>query len=91
MIDGERFISLYGEKGARLTSSQSIHSTSKTSSDSWVLKLVSPFMFLGPTIHARRLKNLTLDSVVSKSKWSKLRGRLVDEWREGVLYVRLCS
>ncbi|KAH6917955.1 hypothetical protein BKA70DRAFT_5106 [Coprinopsis sp. MPI-PUGE-AT-0042] len=84
---GERFMSLHGEKGARLSSSQTIYSSTAGSSDSWFLRLISLFMFLGPTIHAQRLKKLTLDSIVSKREWSKLRERLVEEWREGILYA----
>ncbi|KAG2008408.1 hypothetical protein CC2G_013844 [Coprinopsis cinerea AmutBmut pab1-1] len=80
----ERFICLHGEKGARLESNQSIYGVWRRS---WFLKILATVMAFGPSMHFRRLKAVTVDSIVSKHAWSKCRSKLLEEWRDVILYA----
>ncbi|KAJ3505990.1 hypothetical protein NMY22_g17391 [Coprinellus aureogranulatus] len=137
----ERFINLYGERGARLNYNQSIHysphrrkkyvptpsytsvqkipwykrlfqSPFKTKalddyqdderrveadppidkrakqmhhSSKW-MHIVSLLMFGGPGVHIRRLRDMTVDRVVSKTALAKYIDRMMEEWRDVTLY-----
>ncbi|KAF5329995.1 hypothetical protein D9611_010429 [Ephemerocybe angulata] len=134
----ERFINLYGERGARLNLTQSIHYSphrrqkwveastlgqhkpwwtaifgSSTSSDTdssrselvavdadpvpdpavramaknslW-MTLLSIVMFGSPTMHMRRLRDMTVDEIVSKHTLAKFAEKMVEEWRDITLY-----
>jgi hypothetical protein len=82
--DYHRFLNLFGERGVRLNSYQSIYPPSK---NSWSMKVISPLMLFGPEGHLKRLKITTVDYMVTQRLWDSFTEKTFDEWRETILYV----
>ncbi|KAF6764327.1 hypothetical protein DFP72DRAFT_799998 [Ephemerocybe angulata] len=86
----ERFINLYGERGARLNLTQSIHYSPHRlramAKNSLWMTLLSIVMFGSPAMHMRRLRDMTVDEMVSKHTLAKFAEKMVEEWRDITLY-----
>lgn len=54
---------------------------------SFIMNLATIFMFGGPYVHAKRLKDITLDQIVNKDLLEKYTEKMVAEWRDVALYV----
>jgi hypothetical protein len=147
-VDDERFLNLYGDKAARLSTTQSVHFSEhrrkkigdpapplaeNATQEPWyrriskavlpwtwqrrseddgpsdanhvdatppvdteardmqrnspLLNIFSLFMFGGPGIHMKRLRELTVDRIVRKHGFEKYVEKMVGEWRDITLYV----
>ena len=53
------------------------------------MRVISPFLLYGAEAHLRRLQEMTTDSVVNEVLWKEMLGRITDEWRDFIIYVRL--
>jgi hypothetical protein len=82
--DYDRFLNLFGERVVRLNAYQSIYPPSQ---NSWFMKVISPLMLFGPEGHLGRLKNTTVDYMVSRRLWDSFTEKTFGEWRETILYV----
>ncbi len=86
MADHERLLHLHGEEMARLDVDQSIHPERKRT---LLISLFAPFLIFGPSVYLRKLKSISVDSLVRKRDWTTLQKDLIDEWKEITLYVSL--
>lgn len=48
--------------------------------------MLSLVMFGGPGVHLKRLRDMTVDRVVSKTVLAKYMERMIEEWRDVTLY-----
>ena len=71
---------------ARLNRNRSIHPERQRT---LLMTVVSPFVFYGAEAHLKKLQEITTDSLVNDTLWEEMLGRITDEWREFVIYVRL--
>ena len=86
MADHERLLHLHGEEMARLDVDQSIHPERKRT---LLISLLAPFLVFGPSVYLRKLKSISVDSLVRKRDWTTLQQDLINEWKEITLYVSL--
>ncbi|KAF9010175.1 hypothetical protein BDQ17DRAFT_1004707 [Cyathus striatus] len=80
----ERFLNLYGERGARLNKNQSIHPDRPRT---LLLTIFSPLLLYGPETHYNQLKEMSVDSLVNEPSWVHILKKLTDEWKEFTLYA----
>ena len=71
---------------ARLNRNQSIHPERHRT---LLMTIISPFLLYGAEAHLRKLQEITTDSLVNEVLWKDMLGRITDEWREFIIYVRL--
>ena len=55
------------------------------------MKLISPFLLYGPEVYLRKLKEISVDSLVKQHHWSNFSKKVTDEWKEFTLYVRMAG
>ncbi|KAG6889437.1 hypothetical protein C0995_001205 [Termitomyces sp. Mi166 len=67
MLIRDRFINYHGQYGARLNSSQSIH-TDEIPKRTWLIKTFSPFLFSAPNIHLESLNALWVDKITLRAR-----------------------
>ena len=53
------------------------------------MRVMSPFLLYGAEAHLRKLQEITTHSVVNEALWKEMLGRITDEWRDFIVYVRL--
>ncbi|KDR80105.1 hypothetical protein GALMADRAFT_92332 [Galerina marginata CBS 339.88] len=80
----ERLLHLHGEQGARLNIDQSIHPERPRT---LLIKTLSPLLLYAPEVHLRKLKEISVDSLVRKHDWIGLLDELTGEWKEFTLYA----
>ena len=85
-LDHERFLHLHGQRMARLNRNRSVHPERPRTV---LMTVISPFLLYGAEAHLRRLQEITTDSVVNEVLWKEMLGRITDEWRDLIIYVRL--
>ncbi|KAF9051549.1 hypothetical protein BJ165DRAFT_1608348 [Panaeolus papilionaceus] len=84
----ERFIHFYGEPSARLDRTQSVYAYLPTVGDrTWLIKTVSPFLFLAPEVNLRTLQKMFVDQLVNKPLFERSMKKLNDEWQEITLFA----
>ncbi|KAF8183149.1 hypothetical protein BJ912DRAFT_976800 [Pholiota molesta] len=84
IIYHERLLHLHGEEAARLNIDQSIHPERQRT---LLIRLLSPFLLFGPSVHLRKLQEISVDSLVRKHDWKTLQQELTEEWKEITLYA----
>ncbi|RXW24344.1 hypothetical protein EST38_g1543 [Candolleomyces aberdarensis] len=84
LSDYDRFLNLFGERVVRLNAYQSIYPPSK---NSWIMRVISPLMMFGPEGHLGRLKDTTVDYMVTQRLWDSFTEKTFGEWRETILYA----
>lgn len=52
-----------------------------------LMNALTLIMFGGPYVHAKRLRDMTLDQIVNKNLLAKYTEKMVAEWRDVALYV----
>ena len=70
---------------ARLNRNQSIHPERQRT---LLMTIISPFLLYGAEVHLRKLREITIDSLVNENLWQDMLSQLIDEWKEFTLYVR---
>jgi hypothetical protein len=53
------------------------------------MTVISPLLLYGAEVHFSKLQEITTDSLVNEVLWKEMLGRIMDEWREFTIYVRL--
>ena len=71
---------------ARLSRNQSIHPERQRT---WLIEIVSPLLLYGAEAHLEKLRDITIDSLINGALWQDVLCKLIDEWKEFTLYVRL--
>ncbi|KAF8649617.1 hypothetical protein AX16_005706 [Volvariella volvacea WC 439] len=84
-IEHERFLNSFGEENARLDRRQSLYGPRKLTK-TWVTAIIAPLLFFAPNAHLHTLRDASVDGIVRRSIWNTIVKRLVDEWKEHVLY-----
>lgn len=79
-----RYLNFYGQKGARLTTDQTIYGTQ--SKRTYLIKTLSIFFFYAPEVHLRGIESIYTDFVLCQHRWAQFITPLQAEWSELVLY-----
>ncbi|KJA18463.1 hypothetical protein HYPSUDRAFT_218249 [Hypholoma sublateritium FD-334 SS-4] len=79
-----KFVNCYGETFSRVEHNVSIFGD-KLDKKTWVLKMLSPLLFLAPDIHIRNLRRMWIDRNLYKVVWERLVGKLNNEWQQCIL------
>ena len=82
----ERFLNFHGQFGARVGRDQDIAGDAK-GKRTFLVTILSPFLFSAPDTHLRQLEKLWVDSKVTAKHWKQHVQTLKDEWIEFILYV----
>ena len=77
-----------GHHGARLTYDQSVRGK-KESKRTWLITLLSPFLFWAANRRLLELERLYTDEIVSKIPWKTFIEGTIRDWEQFVLLVRL--
>ncbi|KAF9465056.1 hypothetical protein BDZ94DRAFT_1320650 [Collybia nuda] len=75
-----RFHNFYGQYGARLARSQSIHGSLQRRRSN-LIKTLSPLLFSAPNVHLKVMEGLWVDKLTLKAPWSEFFAQLVEEWK----------
>lgn len=81
-----RFLHLYGQRGARLDSDQTIHGATQTPRPVLV-KIFVALLFWAPDIHLRSLRKIWVDRVVHNRPWFDFMKQLHADYQEFSLMV----
>ncbi|KAL0956561.1 hypothetical protein HGRIS_002698 [Hohenbuehelia grisea] len=82
-IQYQRFIDFYGQHGARLTRDDSVHD--KGVSRTWLIEILSPFLFSAPDVHLMNLRKVYTDDSVSFIQFKQFIIKLHNEWQDFVI------
>ncbi|KAF8637865.1 hypothetical protein AX17_002491 [Amanita inopinata Kibby_2008] len=77
-----RFLNLYGQHGARINRDQSIH---EPRAKGLLIKIISPMLFYGPGQHFSKLSEISVDSIVRRTDWTKFSEDVINEWKNHTL------
>jgi hypothetical protein len=83
-----RFLYFHGQKHARLIRDQSVYDKPKRER-SLLITVLSPLLFLAPEVHLREMEKLWTDEVIVEMVWKSVMTKLVDEWDDLILWVRI--
>ena len=83
-----RFLNFYGQYGARLSRNQSVHGETEQKR-TLLISLISPFLYNAPDVHLRSLEQLFIDGTINRLPWGEFIGKMLSDWQEFILYVRL--
>lgn len=90
LSEGEtQFHNFYGDYGARLSRTQSVHDPLGRRSRSYLIKILSPILFSAPDVHLKAMDDLWVDRFALKSILSNFFDTLVEEWKSHAVYVRM--
>lgn len=81
-----RFLHLYGQRGARLDSDQSIHVATLTPRPLFI-KIFVALLFWAPDIHLRSLRKIWVDRVLHHRPWFEFTKQLHTDYQEFSLMV----
>jgi hypothetical protein len=56
---------------------------------SLLITVLSPLLFLAPEVHLREMEKLWTDEVIVEMVWKSVMTKLVDEWDDLILWVRI--
>jgi len=73
-----RFLNFYGQSGARLDFTHSVHGPKRK--QSFLIRILSPLLFYTPDVYLHSLEELWVDDLVRQVSWNKFFGRLDSEW-----------
>lgn len=79
-----RYINFYGQKGARLTTDQTIYGFRPKRT--YLIKTMSILLFFAPESHLKGLESIYTDFVLCQHRWAQFTTRLQADWTEFVLY-----
>ncbi|KAF9530152.1 hypothetical protein CPB83DRAFT_851060 [Crepidotus variabilis] len=79
------FVHFHGEGHARLERHKSVYGLS-TNRRTWLVTVVSPFLFSSPDVQLKHLQKLWVDGVMHKTIWENSVKKLNEEWQEHVLF-----
>ncbi|KAJ8522039.1 hypothetical protein ONZ45_g1350 [Pleurotus djamor] len=80
----QRFANFHGEFGARLQREQSVHFPDGLGR-SFLIRIVSPFLFNAPDIHLRALHLIFPDGVAYTPSWRSFIKKLNEEWQDFII------
>jgi len=76
-----RYVNFYGQREARLSHDQSIF-RGRDKKRTWLITLMSFWLFFAPEVHLKALDTVYTDFVVCQHKWGKFILKVQNEWRE---------
>ncbi|EIN13393.1 hypothetical protein PUNSTDRAFT_129080 [Punctularia strigosozonata HHB-11173 SS5] len=76
-----RFLNLYGQREARLSSWESIYEDAE-GAPTLLITILSPLLFFAPDIHMRNLKRIWVDSIIVESAWKQFVDNIEREWEK---------
>jgi len=76
-----RYVNFFGQREARLSHDQSIFH-GKDNKRTWLITLMSFWLFFAPEVHLKALDSVYIDFVVCQHKWGKFVLKVQNEWRE---------
>jgi len=82
-----RFLNFYGQPGARLDFTHSVHG--KKRQRSYLIRVLSPLLFYTPDSHLQSLDELWVDELLRLVSWNKFIEKLDHEWVGLILYATI--
>ncbi|KAI0261589.1 hypothetical protein BC834DRAFT_459356 [Gloeopeniophorella convolvens] len=83
-----RFLYFHGQRSARLDRHQTIYNGTRRER-SLLITMLSPLLFLAPEVHLQEMEKLWTDEVIIETVWKSFMNKLLGEWEELILWVRL--
>ena len=83
-----RFLYFHGQRHARLIRDQTIYDKPRRER-SLLITCLSPLLFFAPEVHLREMEKLWTDEVIIENVWKDSMTRLLGEWEEVILWVRI--
>ncbi|KDQ60492.1 hypothetical protein JAAARDRAFT_608051 [Jaapia argillacea MUCL 33604] len=77
-----RFMHNHGQEGARLAHGQSIFVENSHRPRSWLIKILSPFLFCSLGTHLEELEQMWADRVISFAPWVRFMTKLQEDWEK---------
>ena len=87
LLDRDKFLHFYGELGARLDRSDGDLDVPKR--QSWVLTMLSPFLFFMPLLYMKELERLYVDESIHYYFWRQFIAGLYRDWENSITPVSL--
>ncbi|CAA7264363.1 unnamed protein product [Cyclocybe aegerita] len=88
MFAHTRFIHYHGEPHARLDRTATVHCT-MLYQRTWLIRIISPFLFFGPDFHLRLLQDAWVDKIIHADVWVKITAKMQKEWIGLIAYSAL--
>lgn len=89
LLDRDKFLHFYGEIGARLDRSDGALDVQKPRS--WVLTMISPFLFFMPLLYMKELERLYVDESIHYYFWRQFIAGLYRDWENSITPVSFAS
>ena len=83
-----RFVHFHGQKTSRQVIGHSIYRGGHRKR-TMLIRIFSPILFLSPGAYLRELEKVWVDGIIVEARWKESLQKLVSEWSDFVLYVRL--
>ena len=83
-----KFLYVHGQQHARLIRHQTVYS-GELHPRSLLITLLSPVLFLAPEVHLKEVEKLWTDEIIIETVWKRFMTKLLGEWEELILWVRI--
>jgi hypothetical protein len=83
-----RFLYFHGQKHARLIREKTVYDK-PIRERSLLITILSPLLFLAPEVHLREMERLWTDEVIIETAWKNVMDKLLREWTDIILWVRI--
>jgi len=83
-----RFLYFHGQRHARLLCGQTVYNTTKPKR-SVVFSFLSPLLYFAPEASLVEMEQLWTDEVILERAWKSFMTRLLSEWNDSILWVRI--
>lgn len=80
----------YGERGARIDTSQTVFENSENGPRTWFFRFMSPLLFYMPYVYMEELERVYIDRTVDYISWRRFISNLKQDWDGSITPVR-CS
>ncbi|KAG6809935.1 hypothetical protein H0H92_014017 [Tricholoma furcatifolium] len=84
----DRFLNYYGQYGARLNYTQSVHGNEKRKR-TWLIRLLSPLLFVAPNVHLKALDELWVDEIAIRVRCLNFFVKLTTQWGEHIVHASI--
>ena len=85
--DRERFLSFFGECGARLDRNDTAFGESTRRHRPWIFYSISPFLFFMPLVYMNEFDKLYVDNSIHYVFWRQFIGELKQDWERSITPV----
>lgn len=84
----ERFLHLFGQRGARLDRAESIFVKNKPQKSTYLFLLLSPILFYMPDVYIKKLNEMFVDGIINEGPWNKFWNEMRSDWERSFTPVR---